>query len=161
MAKAFYSLEEVCEQLGKSQDEIKELVASGTLREFRDAGKIFFKAEDVRKLSGEDERASEDSGELELAPAEEPAEPAPIEDFASESEGEGTSVIGLEAIDEEELPTPMEPAPEPEPESSLEPLGVDDSGLGLAGDSDAGGGESEKGTVISASGNRRLRRRRT
>ena len=141
MAKAFYSLEEVCEQLGKSQDEIKEMVASGALREFRDAGKIFFKAEDVNKLSGAGESASEDSGELELAPADEPAEaPAEVSPTTAESEGEGTSVIGLEAIDEEEPAPAPPPAPEPEPAS----LGLEDSGLGLAvdGGSDEGGATS-------------------
>jgi excisionase family DNA binding protein len=102
MAKAFYSMEEVCELLGKSQDEIKELVRDGSLREFRDAGKIFFKAEDVNKLGGETP-ASEDSGEITLEAAPEP--PAqPEEELPTVADTEGTSVIGLEAIDEPEKP---------------------------------------------------------
>ena len=63
MAKAFYSIDEVSELLGKSHDEIRELVRAGTLREFRDAGKIFFKAEDINKLAG-GAASSEDSGEM-------------------------------------------------------------------------------------------------
>ncbi|MFQ5805824.1 MAG: helix-turn-helix domain-containing protein [Phycisphaerae bacterium] len=92
MAKAFYSMDEVCELLGKSQEEVKELVRGGTLREFRDAGKIFFKAEDVDKLSGGSAAASEDSGEIML-------EPAP-EELPTVADAEGTSVIGLEAVQE-------------------------------------------------------------
>jgi len=95
MPKAFYSMEEVCELLGKSQDEIKALVQAGTLREFRDAGKIFFKAEDVDKLTGGRPAASEDSGEIMLEPAAEAEE-----EFPTVADSEGTSVIGLEAVEE-------------------------------------------------------------
>lgn len=116
MAKAFYSIDEVCELLGKSQDEIRELVREGTLREFRDAGKIFFKAEDVKKLSG-GEAASGDSGEITLEPAE--------EELPEVADAEGTSVIGLEPVDESG-----------EPRGSGEP----------------GGLEADKDTVITASG---------
>ncbi|HMQ14470.1 MAG TPA: helix-turn-helix domain-containing protein, partial [Phycisphaerae bacterium] len=52
MAKPFYSIEEVCARLGKSEDAVKGLVRQGSLREFRDAGKVFFKAEDVDRLAG-------------------------------------------------------------------------------------------------------------
>ena len=45
-AKPFYSLDEVCARLGKSPDDIKGMVREGMLREFRDAGKVFFKAEE-------------------------------------------------------------------------------------------------------------------
>lgn len=103
MAKPFYSMDEVCETLGKTPDEIRELVRAGTLREFRDAGKIFFKAEDVNQLAG---GSKGDTSEIDLEPADE----AP----ASEQEGMldelppltsgsgGTSIIGLEPVDEEQ-----------------------------------------------------------
>ena len=103
MAKAFYSMEEVCELLGKSQDEVKQLVQTGSLREFRDAGKIFFKAEDVNKLTGGDAAASEDSGEVMLEPASEPEAPAE-EELPTVADAEGTSVIGLEVVQEPESP---------------------------------------------------------
>ena len=68
--KPFYSMDEVCAKLGKSQDQIKGLVRDGALREFRDAGKVFFKAEDIDKLAGSAEPASkEDTGEILLEPA--------------------------------------------------------------------------------------------
>lgn len=107
MAKAFYSMEEVCQLLGKSQDEVKELVQDGSLREFRDAGKIFFKAEDVDKLGG-GVTASEDSGEVMLEPAAEPE--APMEEgLPTVADAEGTSMIGLEAVEEVEKPRGGEP----------------------------------------------------
>ena len=113
MAKAFYSMDEVCELLGKGQEEVKKLVQDGALREFRDAGKIFFKAEDVNKLTGGDAAASEDSGEIMLEPAAEPELPATAED--------GTSFIGLEPVDE------SQPAPErkgPAVEKGTAPTGI-------------------------------------
>ncbi len=96
MAKPFYSMQEVCEKLGKSEDEIKALVRDGQLREFRDAGKVFFKAEDVDKLAGGGEpAASEDSGEITLEPA--------LDELPSltDEAGGGTSVLGLAPLDDE------------------------------------------------------------
>ncbi|MCH9022287.1 MAG: helix-turn-helix domain-containing protein [Planctomycetes bacterium] len=67
MAKMFYSSEEVQEKLGRSGDEIKQLVRDGQLREFRDGAKIMFKVDEVDKLSGGS--ASESSGsDLGMAP---------------------------------------------------------------------------------------------
>lgn len=75
MAEMFYSLQDVCEKLGKNEDEIKQLVQEGKLREFRDGSKLLFKISDVDALSGggRDEDTSialsiDDSGELSLAP---------------------------------------------------------------------------------------------
>lgn len=96
MAKAFYSMEETCELLRKSQEEVRQLVQDGTLREFRDAGKLFFKAEDIDKLRGASAK-SEDSGELTLEAAE---EPVPEEELPRLADSGGTSGIGLEAVEE-------------------------------------------------------------
>ena len=68
-SKPFYSMEEVCAKLGKNADQVKGLVRNGALREFRDAGKVFFKAEDIEKLAGKDAApSSEESGEILLEP---------------------------------------------------------------------------------------------
>ena len=72
MAGIFYSLQEVCEKLGKSEDEIRQLVQEGKLREFRDGSNLLFKVEDVDVLSGgggdsEIALSIDDSGELSLA----------------------------------------------------------------------------------------------
>jgi hypothetical protein len=105
-AKPFYSLDEVCAKLGKSQDEVRALVRGGTLREFRDAGKVFFKADDIDKLAARavpGPPGAEDSGEILLEPALEHPTDKGEPDLASlvDSSG-GTSIIGLEPLPEEE-----------------------------------------------------------
>lgn len=126
MAKAFYSMEEVCELLGKTEDEVKELVREGTLREFRDAGKIFFRAEQIHKLAGT-EAPSDDSGEIMLEPVADEAPAGDEAELPTLADSDGTSVLGLEPLDE----TPASPPPPP---------------------AEAKSAEKDKGTVISASG---------
>jgi len=72
MTGMFYSLEEVIEKLGKSEDEIKQLVKDGKLREFRDGSKQLFKIEEVESLLGDTSQldAASDSLEVELMPDE-------------------------------------------------------------------------------------------
>ena len=62
MAKMFYTLEEVCDKLGKSQNEVKEMARSGQIQEFRDRDKLMFKVDQIDLLVGGDE----DSGEVHL-----------------------------------------------------------------------------------------------
>ena len=74
MAKMFYDLQEACDKLKMSEDQIKDLVRQAKLREFRDAGKVNFKVEDVDALVADvaaDSSAESGSGELILEPAEE------------------------------------------------------------------------------------------
>ncbi len=105
MAGMFYSLEEVCEKLGKSEDEIKQLVQEGKLREFRDGSNLLFKIEDVDAVGGgmDDETSValsiDDSGELSQVPEEPEVEATGfdevgLEDLAGESSG---TDIGLSA----------------------------------------------------------------
>lgn len=98
MAKHLYSMEETSAKLGKNADELKQLVRDGKLREFRDAGKVFFKAEDVDKLSGGG-AAKDDTGEIFLEAAED--ELPSLADVAGGTAG-GTSVIGLAPSDDED-----------------------------------------------------------
>lgn len=91
MAKPFYSLEEVSNLLKKTPDEIKGLVRDGKLREFRDAGRVFFKAEDVDRLSG-GAASKSDTGELTLD--------AGDDELPTIASSGNTSVIGLEAVEE-------------------------------------------------------------
>jgi hypothetical protein len=108
-AKPFYSMDEVCAKLGKTQDEVKALVRGGMLREFRDAGKVFFKADDIDKLvagaTAPAAPAAEDTGEILLEPVgdlgKEPSKAEPDLAKLSDSSG-GTSIIGLEPLPEEE-----------------------------------------------------------
>jgi hypothetical protein len=65
MAKLFYTLEEVCEKLGRSEDDVKEMARSGQLQEFRDRDRLMFKVEQIDLLAGADEESSEVHLELE------------------------------------------------------------------------------------------------
>ncbi|MBC7771902.1 MAG: helix-turn-helix domain-containing protein [Pyrinomonadaceae bacterium] len=51
MAKMFYTLEETAELLGKSTTEVKGMVTSGKLKEFRDKDSLIFKKEQVDLLA--------------------------------------------------------------------------------------------------------------
>lgn len=63
MAKMFYTEDEVQQKLGKSKDQIKSMIASGQLREFRDGQKIMYKVDDVDALAGPG-----DTGDIGLLP---------------------------------------------------------------------------------------------
>jgi hypothetical protein len=68
MAKMYYSLEEAMTKLGCTEEQIRGLVRSGQLREFRDAGKVNYRVDDVDALAAKtgDNIRLEDSGELSL-----------------------------------------------------------------------------------------------
>lgn len=63
MAKSFYSQEETREKLGMTEDQIKDLVRNGQLREFRDAGKVNYKVGEVDKLAAEFADDSDDDAD--------------------------------------------------------------------------------------------------
>lgn len=50
MAGMFYSLQEAAERLGKTEDQIRAIVQSGQLREFRDGPNLLFKVDEVNAL---------------------------------------------------------------------------------------------------------------
>ncbi len=50
MAGMFYSLKEVSEKLGKNEEEVRQIVKSGRLREFRDGPNLLFKVDEVNSL---------------------------------------------------------------------------------------------------------------
>jgi hypothetical protein len=55
MAKMFYTLDEAAAKLRRSQNEVRDLVATGHLQEFRDREKLVFKVEQVDLLAYEDD----------------------------------------------------------------------------------------------------------
>ena len=84
MAGMFYSLKEAAKKLNKTEDEVKEIVKKGQLREFRDGSNLLFKVDEVKALMPEtiplpaeepassielqeDKEDKEDNGELLLA----------------------------------------------------------------------------------------------
>jgi hypothetical protein len=62
MAKMFYTLQEVAQKLGRSEDEVREMARSGQIQEFRDRDKLMFKVEQIDLLAG----GEEDTGEVTL-----------------------------------------------------------------------------------------------
>ena len=113
MAGMFYSLTEAAERLGKSEDEVRELVKEGKLREFRDGSNLLFKMQEVNALLAEDiDMGGEDELELEelSETTEQPAE-------ASEEE----EALELDTSDEE----------------SAALLGDDDESVGLSDEEEA------------------------
>ncbi|RJP31312.1 MAG: DNA-binding protein [Phycisphaerales bacterium] len=86
----FYSAEEAAAKLGKSLDQLTQLAREGKLREFRDAGKVTYRADEVDALARGDKGSS---GELVL----EPGEGSGLEIAMS-----GSDVLSLEEVDSRE-----------------------------------------------------------
>jgi hypothetical protein len=86
MANMYYSQEEVLQKLGCTEDQLREMVRSGKLREFRDAGKMTYQREEVDKLAG-GTAGKEDTGELSLDDSSEIP-------FAQESEQQEQTPVG-------------------------------------------------------------------
>ena len=55
MAKMFYTLDEVCSKLGKTESEVEALVESGQIQEFRDGESLVFKVEQINLLAEPDD----------------------------------------------------------------------------------------------------------
>lgn len=53
MAKMFYTLDEAAKRLGQSEEQVKQMVASGQLQEFRDRDRIMLKRDQVDLVAGD------------------------------------------------------------------------------------------------------------
>lgn len=91
MAGMFYSLQEAAEKLNKTEDELKELVKEGRLREFRDGSNLLFKVDEVEALMSEadiigleEAPEAEATGAEALEEVEAPEAEAPEVGFAEE-----------------------------------------------------------------------------
>ncbi len=108
----FYSLSETAEKLGKSEDELKELVRDGKLREFRDRGQLFFKTDEVDRLvnggSEQDDGISlDDSSVGGIALSDDTATGEEAAATTDESTGEDEGLIALsDDTSTDEKPTP-------------------------------------------------------
>lgn len=51
MAGMFYTMQEVMEKLGKSEQEVRNLIRDGKIREYRDGTSVLYKRDEVTKLS--------------------------------------------------------------------------------------------------------------
>ena len=62
MAKMFYTIEEAAEKLGVSEDQVKNMAASGRLQQFRDRDKLMFKRDQVDAMAASAGTAADESG---------------------------------------------------------------------------------------------------
>jgi len=105
MAGEYYSVQEACERLGITEDELRNLVREGRLREFRDASGMMYRAGEIDSLAAEMGRPQEPAAPEPAAPAPagepaaEPEQPAPEQPAAEEPASEESSVFALEAGD--------------------------------------------------------------
>ncbi|MEQ8844203.1 MAG: hypothetical protein RIB58_05055 [Phycisphaerales bacterium] len=67
MAKLFYSMEETCQKLGKSEQEVMDLVESNQLSKFVDGDKLIFKVDQVDLLADDDSAGGDDDAPISLA----------------------------------------------------------------------------------------------
>jgi len=104
MATEYLTLEQTCEALGKTPDEVKAMVADGRLSEVRDAGKVFFKKAEVDQIAAKEGSSIVDLALTDASDAEE------TESFASalSSLADSSSSVGL--LDEASAPEAAEPA---------------------------------------------------
>jgi len=89
----FVSFEDAKAQLGKSNEELQQLVDEGDLRVFRDGGELKFRKEDIDALAGGPAEGEEGAGE---------------EESAAEGESAGDTLMSIDAdilfAEEEEQP---------------------------------------------------------
>jgi len=103
MAKMYYTQEEAAEKLGA--EALKQYVQDGTLHGYQDGARTMYKAGDVDALAPEG--VAEDTGELELAPAE--ADEVSLSEADQDQEGpagkEDTVITaeGISIFDDEDL----------------------------------------------------------
>ena len=128
MAKLFYTLEETCERLGKTEQEVRDMSSSGQLEEMRDGDQILFKRQQIDLLRGEEEQSIEEL------------------DFDLSSTG---SSVGFDLSDSttEKTEEESDPIGEDEASPSSSGYGLSDSGTGLGL-----GGSSASGLDLSGSG---------
>jgi len=105
MAGMFYSLQEVVDKLQKTEEEIKQIVRQGRLREFRDGPNLLFKVDEVEALMAE----------IAAAAPEEPLEPEPLMEEEPSVTPEEPPVLEPEPLMEEEPSVTPEEPPTPEP----------------------------------------------
>jgi hypothetical protein len=53
MAGTFYTLQEAMEKLGKSEQDIRDFIKQGKIREYRDGAKVLYKQDEIDKLGSE------------------------------------------------------------------------------------------------------------
>jgi len=94
MAGMFYTIQEVATKLGKSEDQLKEMVKEGKLREFRDGAKILFKVNEVDAIAGPASMPFAEESAISLTPLDDSGSLMPA------GPGGSTSAIPIDLGDE-------------------------------------------------------------
>lgn len=106
MAKMFYSAAEAAQKLGTTEEGVKDLVKEGKLREFRDAGSVNYKVDEVDKMAGVKSSPPKGGSSAGPSPADSAGgsgaeiilEPADDDDSSIELAG-GSDILSLEELD--------------------------------------------------------------
>lgn len=106
MAGMFYSLQEVAAKLNKTEDEVREIIKQGRLREFRDGSNLLFKVAEVEALMSDSSigkassKAKQEADEKEISLAPEPEDEISLPGADSTAAAsKGTDVLGEEDDD--------------------------------------------------------------
>jgi hypothetical protein len=99
MAGMFYSLQEVAAKLGKTEEEVKEIIKQGRLREFRDGPNLLFKVTEVEALMSDSSIAALRKASAKAEPAEEEISLVPEPSKEGESAGSDSTAAASEGID--------------------------------------------------------------
>lgn len=118
MAGMFYSIQEAAKKLGMTEEQVKALVSSGRLREFRDGSNVLFKIDEVEALMSDTSIKGKSAPEA--AEDEE-------EEIALKTEDEKKPVAGKDLLSADTAIT----------KEGLNVLGETDSGYKLADDTKA------------------------
>lgn len=111
MAKTFYNAKEAAQKLGISETDLKEQVKRGTLREFRDAGNVNYKIDEIDKLAAQMKAAAAKSGSsMSSASASGEIVLEPIEDSGINLAASGTDVLRLDAVESDDTTLGAAPA---------------------------------------------------
>ena len=103
MAKSFYNAKEAASKLGQSEADLKDHVKKGTLREFRDAGNVNYKVDEIDKLAAQLKASSSKGGSSMLsASASGEIVLEPIEDSGINLSASGTDVLRLDAVESDD-----------------------------------------------------------
>ena len=153
MAKKFYTLEEAAARLGVSEDQIKKLIDSGRLQQFRDRDKLMFKRDQVDTLADAGQSASGSGTSIPLSDASGETDafgtvsdmvdlkaddkPAPAQPASGGTTGTGISVFDTDEVDAADSAAQTQVAPGGEQEElTLESVGSGSGLLDLTRESD-------------------------
>lgn len=90
----FYTLQEVAQALGKTDEQVQKLIDNGKLREFRDGAKLLFKVEEVEKLKADVAPAPLDGGDSVIELTSDQSGQVPLESGESAGEIDLASITG-------------------------------------------------------------------